>query len=101
MPYNKDCYNIFSLYVESTETDQIPDIRSSLVDKLTSQGETRLVTLGEIIKRFEIVPTDEVPTMAVDNSGKMYYNPRWSNGLIESQGVRAVEGVLVHEAHGS
>lgn len=49
--------------------------------------------LGHIIQRLGTVITNDIPTMAVDNSGNIYLNPKFSMELPYDEFV----GVLVHE----
>ena len=46
-----------------------------------------------LLMYLKCIETDQVPSMAVDMNGNLYYNKIWVSGLSEKE----VEGVLVHE----
>ncbi len=48
-----------------------------------------------IVFGLTLVETEEVPTMAVDNRLRLYYNPRWVEGLSDPE----LLGVVWHECH--
>ena len=71
----------------STEMmDMIAQFRAVMFDKFPY--------VSHYVYSLTPVPTSEIPTMAVDKHGRMYYNPEWSASLSIQEGGYVVQ----HEA---
>lgn len=53
---------------------------------------------NHITNRLNIVKTEEVPTMAVDFRGNMFFNEDFVEKVVSEDGLDSLKGIVIHEA---
>jgi len=105
MPLNKDEGGIYNRYVSLLEALQQTAMQNTMDPAMFSQFEDKLLRakyrlfrdypfFGILLTKLKTIPTDSIPTMAVDDFSNIYINPDF---VINQLSDNEVLGVLAHE----